>query len=132
MTPDERKQLRSEVNLVQQLQKANGENVTGIHETERNIMEQRRVQEALETAQPTFLRDGHGLRGPQQTVPLQLDGADGWGNSIQVKRQRGGAAEGAAGGGGAAVPSLNKRSRFLAENAGVVSVETIAFTGTTI
>lgn len=131
MSP-EQQQLRNEVRRVQADQRATGGNVTGIHETERAIMEQRRVQEALEKAQPNFQRDGHGLRGPQQPVPLQIDGADGWGNSIQVKRKRGGEAEGAAAGGAANMPLLNKRSRFLAENAGVVSVETIDFTGVTV
>lgn len=129
MTPDERKQLRSEVRLVQSIQRANGDDVTGIHETERGIMERRKVEEALEKAQPTFLSDGHGLRGPQQSAPLQIDGAEGWGNSVQVKRKRGGEAEGATAGAGAA-PAPNKIGRFVTETGGVWGVETLRFYGT--
>lgn len=128
MTPDERKQLRSEVRLVQSIQRANGENVTGIHETERGIFERRKVEEALEKAVPSFLRDGYGLRGPQQTAPLQLDGLDGFGNSVQAKRNRAGQADGAAVGSGA-VPVPNKRGQFLIVTGGVVSVETLDFFG---
>src|SRR5687767_4923839 len=95
MTGDERRQLRSEVRLEQSRQRANGENVTGIHETKRAIMERRKVQESLERATPSFLQDGHGLRGPQQAqVATIMDGVDGWGTNFQVKRRSSGGESG--------------------------------------
>lgn len=113
---------------MQQLQRDTGENVTGIHETERAIMEQRKVQEALEKAEPTFRRDGHGLRGPQEPKPLQLDGADGWGNSIQVRRKNGGEAGGAAAGGAPSFPVIFVRG-IVQSAGGSLSVETLRLHG---
>lgn len=131
MSPEQQK-LRDEVLQMQQFQKDTGQNVTGIHETERAIMEQRRVQEALEKAQPTFQRDGHGLRGPQEAKPLQLDGADGWGHSIQIKRNRGGAdAGGAAASSFPALPFIRVKAIFQ-DSGGDLSVETVRVSGNVV
>lgn len=83
-----------------------------------------KVQEALEKAAPNYLRDGHGLRGLQQPTAPQIDGLDGYGNSLQAKRNRVSAETGGGSGVATPPPILNLRVRLLVENGGVVSPET--------
>jgi len=53
-------------------------------ELERDAAKAKR-EEALRSAKPGWLRDTHGLRGPQNPVkPLTIAGADGRGGQMQV------------------------------------------------
>lgn len=53
------------------------------------------LSELLRTAKPAFLKDEHGLRGPQNPVKnLEADGMDGRGKDRQVQRRGGGSGSG--------------------------------------
>lgn len=49
---------------------------------------ERDVLKALNDATPGFLKDGQGIRGPQKELAkLEIPGADGRGDDLQVKKQ---------------------------------------------